>query len=100
MIRPGHGHGILRPRHPRRPEQGQLVSVSLNFCLLLELFNIPPELAGFMNGNHSSQLLKSSSVEEYVERSLFFLESSIAWAVSSFGIATGNGRPFLKVICV
>lgn len=67
---------------------------------LFDFFEVLPELTGLKNGFHLSQLSKRSSTLLKDVRLIPFSESSSAFRVVAFGIATSNGSPFFKVICV
>ena len=67
---------------------------------LFDFFEVFPELTGLKNGFHLSQLSKSSSTLSNEVRLIPFSESSSAFRVVAFGIATSNGSPCFKVICV
>jgi len=70
------------------------------FAFLFYFFEVFPELTGLKNGFHLSQLSKSSSTLLNDVRLIPLSESSRAFRVVVFGIATSNGSPRFKVICV
>jgi len=75
----------------------QLLNILASFFYFFEVF---PELTGLKNGFHLSQLSKSFSTLSNDVRLIPFSESSRAFRVVAFGIATSNGSPRFKVICV
>jgi hypothetical protein len=77
-----------------------LLELTQILASLLNPLEILFELAGLKNRFHAFQLSKSFSVESNRSKFRPFRESSSALTVTSFGIATSNGRPLRKAICV